>query len=328
MRNFFIFLFISFFCALVIYFVGNSLLQGSLESRLKSVPEEMSRLGVIIETPSFQSLKVNSSKSLSIKNIQTRFSFTNKELFSAEESFSIAAAEVIFEAKDSSYKKLKLTLKELTIQSIPNDKLETSSFDLIDSYDSIKFDFISTEFENADSNPEIATRALLSRFANYLKSGRLEIPVQFLGTAVLNRGSALRLKLAEDFEIEKSSFDKLADYHLSQTEIDFLAQHPLRVGTILELRQQSIEFSNKVSNSGAEADAVSFINFIINIKRKFGQQAETLFNQYLSDEKRKFYLEMANDYYNKRLSDGALIALINEQGKNFPVKPKASYSVN
>ena len=262
--------------------------------------------------------------------MHTTFSFQKKPLFSPEESFAISIDDATFEALDSSYKKLKLTLHNILIQSIPKDKIETSSFNLIDSYEQIKFDFISTEFESQTSNPEEATRQLLEGLAYYIKTGKLNIPIKFAGTVNLPRGDSLRLKLADNFEIERSSFDKLAGYNLSQAEINFLATRPLRAGTILELKEQSLALTKKTAGSGADNEIVSQIFYLINIKRKFGEEADIVLGNYISfsDEKRKYYLEIANEYFNKNTTQSALISIVNEQGKNFPLRSKASYKLN
>ena len=114
---------------------------------------------------------------------------------------------------------------------------------------------------------------------------------------------------------------------MTQAEIDFLSTHPLRAGTLVALREDSMELIKKVS-SEANPNAVKDIYYLMNVKSKFQKNSEQIVNAYITDDKTRFYNEIASDYFNKRLTKAALIKLIDEQKKNFPVKSKASYSVN
>jgi hypothetical protein len=327
MRNFFIFLFITFLCSVILYFTGHSLLQSSLESRLKSIPEELEKLGISIEPVSIDKIRVNSGKSLSIKDIKTRFSLANKQYYSPSESFNFNINEAIFEAQDYSFKKLKLTLNNISIQSIQDDSIEAANTESLDSYDGLKFQYISIEFENADSNPEQATRALLQRFANYIRSGKFDIPIKFSGTVDLNRGGSLKLSFEQDFFIEKRELEKLNNKNFNATEIELLSTHPLRVGTFVELKEQANDFLKK-ANTNAPADAVRNIYYFMNLRYKFGNDADSIISSYQTDDSVKYQSEMAKEYLSKNIGKSGLLKIINEQGKNFPLKAKANFSLN
>ncbi len=310
MKNFFIFLIIILLSAVGIYFIGNSLLQSSLEAKLSNVPKNLKNYGISSQNPSIGKVSVNSSKSIVIKDLKTIFSFNNKSLFSNEEKFLFKIGKVSLLSKNYDFTEVDIVINDLNIKSVSDKKNITS-------FENIVVNEVSTTIKNQDKFKVIDT--LVSEITNILSKQKTNLNLELDGAVLFNSGESANI-IFENNKFVIENLDSLKKYKLNTEEIKLLRNLPLRAATIVNIKSNSAKYQS-IHGSEANKDAVASIHYLMNVIAKFGEDSNILTDIFSS----KDYLLYAKQYI-KEGND--LTQLIAEQKDRFPVERKASYTIN
>ncbi len=313
MKNFLIFLLILILSAVLIYFIGNSLLKSSLEQKLGEIPIELKNYGINSQSPRIGKVSVTSSKALEIADIKTIFSYTNKKFFSNQEQFLFKIAKLSLLSKDHNFTEVTIKIEDLNITSI-------DSKEDIKSYENLNFSNINTTVKNQDKFQIIET--LVTEVANILSSKKTNLNLEVNGKLFYSTGEFSNITFKDNnFSLE--NIDPLEKQNFNQEEIELLKSLPLRVATIQNIKNQSIKFQEKHSNI-KNKDAVLNIHYLTSLINKFGEDSSELSNLFLKQKNKKHFL-LTKQYIEEKKD---LVDLIQKQGNKFPIERKSSYTVN